>query len=106
MENKNIESMSNYSYEVILNTFKVCYVSIQKALHSKEFQDDSHKLNYILKIVEPKINSVYKHMKDSELIKQKQTELSDAHNVNYHNHFQASPDKINPILVKEFEDLW
>ena len=106
MENNNVESMSNYSYEVILNTFKACYVSIQNALHCKEFQDDSHKLNYILKIVEPKINSVYKRMKDSELAKQKQQAMSDTHNVNYQNHFQASPDEINPILVKEFEDLW
>lgn len=114
MENKNVESMSNYSYEVILNTFKACSISIQKALNSKEFQDDSHKLNYILKIVEPKINSVYKRMKDNELTKQKQEELIDYamkthhpnYNHNYENHFQDSPDEINPILVKEFEDLW
>lgn len=110
MENNNVESMSNYSYEVILNTFKACYVSIQNALHCKEFQDDSHKLNYILKIVEPKINSVYKRMKDSELAKQKQEELIDytmkTHHPNYENHFHAQQEEINPILVKKFKDLW
>lgn len=106
IENNNIESMSNYSYEVILNTFKMCSIPIQKALRYKEFKDDFHKLNYILKIVEPKINFVYQRMKDNELIKQKQESLSDTCNINYQNHFQASPNEINPILVKEFEDLW
>ena len=106
MENKNINSMSKYSYEVILNTFKFCSPVIQKALKNKNFIDDTHKINYIIKIVEPKINTIYKKMKDNELSKKKREEIDSARVISYQNHFQSQDEEINPILVKEFEDLW
>lgn len=70
MENNNIESTANYSYEIILNTFKFCSPDIQKALRSNNFKDESHKFNYILKIVEKNINTVYMRMKNAEKAKE------------------------------------
>lgn len=64
IENNNITSTANYSYEVILNTFKFCSVDIQKALRTGNFKDEQHKFNYILKIVEKNINTVYMKMKN------------------------------------------
>ena len=58
IENRNIESTANYSYEVILNTFKFCSPEISKALQTNRFVDEQHKFNYILKIVEKNINTV------------------------------------------------
>lgn len=69
IENKLIQDNSNYSYEVILNTFKLCSSMIENALRTKTFKDESHKLNYIIKIVEPKINDVYIKMKRAEKAK-------------------------------------
>lgn len=70
MENKNIESTANYSYETILNTFKFCSSDIQKALRTNRFVDEQHKFNYILKIVEKNINNVYIRMKNAEKAKE------------------------------------
>lgn len=70
MENKNIESTANYSYETILNTFKFCSPDIQKALRTNRFVDEQHKFNYILKIVEKNINNVYIRMRDAERAKE------------------------------------
>ena len=70
MENNNIESTANYSYKTILNTFKFCSQSIQKALKTNNFTDESHRFNYILKIVEKNINTVYMKMKNVQKAKE------------------------------------
>ena len=70
MENNNIQSTANYSYETILNTFKYSYLDIQKALRTNNFKDESHKFNYILKIVEKNINTVYVRMKNAQKAKE------------------------------------
>lgn len=66
MENNNIQSTANYSYDTILNTFKYSSIDIQRALRTNNFKDESHKFNYILKIVEKNINTVYVRMKNAE----------------------------------------
>lgn len=70
MENNNIESTANYSYETILNTFKFCSQDIQRALKTGNFKDEMHRFNYILKIVEKNINTVYVRMKNAEKAKE------------------------------------
>lgn len=70
MENNNIKSNANYSYETILNTFKYCNLDIQNALRTNRFKDEQHKFNYILKIVEQNINTVYIRMKNAERAKE------------------------------------
>lgn len=70
MENKNIEATANYSYETILNTFKYCYPEISKALRTNNFHDEQHKFNYLLKIVEKNINTVYMKMCNAQKAKE------------------------------------
>ena len=70
IENNNIESTANYSYETILNTFKFCSPEISKALRTNSFKDETHRFNYILKIVEKNINTVYVKMKNIEKAKE------------------------------------
>lgn len=70
MENNNIESTANYSYETILNTFKFCSQDIQRALKTGNFKDEMHRFNYILKIVEKNINTVYVRMRNAEKAKE------------------------------------
>jgi hypothetical protein len=70
MENGNIQSTANYSYETILNAFKYSSLDIQRALRTNNFKDESHKFNYILKIVEKNINTVYVRMKNAEKAKE------------------------------------
>ena len=70
IENNNIQSTANYSYETILNTFKYTSIDIQKALRTNNFKDESHKFNYILKIVEKNINTVYIKMREVQKAKE------------------------------------
>lgn len=70
MENKNQKDTAHYSYSVILNTFKFCYMDIQKGLATNSFSDENHRFNYLLKIVESNINTVYNRMKNSERAKE------------------------------------
>jgi hypothetical protein len=70
MANNNIESTANYSYITILNTFKYCMPDIQKNFHTKSFNDEMHKFNYALAIVESNINNVYIRMKHAEKVKE------------------------------------
>lgn len=70
MENNNTTSTANYSYETILNTFKFCSPEISKALRTNRFADEMHKFNYLLKIVEKNINTVYMKMKNAQRAKE------------------------------------
>ena len=70
MENKNIEASANYSYETILTAFKYSSLDIQNGLRTNSFKDEMHKFNYILKIVEKNINTVYMKMKNIEKAKE------------------------------------
>ena len=70
IENNHIKDTANYSYETILNTFKYCQPQIEKALRTNQFKDEMHKFNYILKIVEKNINTVYVGMKNAEKAKE------------------------------------
>lgn len=70
IENNNIQSTANYSYETILNAFKYSSLDIQRALRTNNFKDEMHKFNYLLKIVEKNINTVYMRMKNAEKAKE------------------------------------
>lgn len=70
IENNNITSTANYSYETILATFKFCSQDINKALQTNRFADEMHKFNYLLKIVEKNINTVYMKMKNAQRAKE------------------------------------
>lgn len=71
MENLKQEDKANYSYKVVLNTFKFCNPKIQSVVRTKNFNNEMQKFNYILKIVESNLNDVYMRMKSSEKAKEK-----------------------------------
>ena len=70
MENGNIQSTANYSYETILNAFKYSSPDINRVLRINNWADEMHKFNYVLKIVEKNINTVYVRMKNAEKAKE------------------------------------
>lgn len=103
IENGNIESTANYSYEVILNTFKYCSTDIQKALRTNSWTNEMHKFNYILKVVEGNINNVYMRMKNVEKAKEEAKNTI----INTTNHtgaeYQRKTKEVNNELLN---DLW
>lgn len=101
IENNAIESTANYSYEVILNTFKFCSVDIQKALRTNRFADEQHKFNYILKIVEKNINTVYMKMKNAQRAKEEAKNTTVEMPIHTSAEFKPKEKKVD-----KFSDLW
>ena len=101
IENNNIQSTANYSYETILNTFKYTSIDIQKALRTNNFKDESHKFNYILKIVEKNINTVYIKMR--EVQKEKEEAKNATVEIPTHTGAEFKPKEKKK---DKFTDLW
>lgn len=101
MENNNIQSTANYSYDTILNTFKYSSIDIQRALRTNNFKDESHKFNYILKIVEKNINTVYVRMKNAEKAREEAKNTTIEAPVHIGAEFKPKEKKKD-----KFTDLW
>lgn len=103
MENEKIKSTANYSYEVILNTFKFCSPTINKSLKTNSWENEMHRFNYILKIVESNINNVYLRMKNIQKTKEEAQNAT----IDMANHigaeYQRKTKETNNKLLK---DLW
>lgn len=102
IENNNTKDTANYSYKTILNTFKYCYLDIYNGLRTKSFKDEMHKFNYVLKVVETNINTVYMRMKNAEKAKEEIESSDVSHSIEYVNTFKNKEKKINNKL----EELW
>lgn len=102
IENNNIKDSANYSYRTVLNTFKFCIVDIQRGLRGNSFSDEMHKFNYVLKIVESNINTVYIRMQQAEKLKEK-TEKMD---ISVATHTGASYQRKTKDISNKFDDLW
>lgn len=103
IENNNIQDGANYSYEVILNTFKFCSPTINKALRTNSWTNEMHRFNYVLKIVEGNINNVYLRMKNAEKAKEdaKNSTIDTANHVGAE--YQRKTKEVNNKLLN---DLW
>lgn len=98
-----------YSYSVIYMAFKSCLSTIKYAMSSKNFNDDMHKFNYIIKIVKPRIVEIDKKMKiHNKRLKEKEGVINE---VLYKNldteRFQSQyTRKTKEYHNKIFDDIW
>lgn len=102
MENLKIEDTANYSYQVVLNTFKFCTPDIQRGLRSNSFRDENHKFNYVIKIVESNLNTVYMRMKNAGKAKEKTKTME----MNAVTHSGAEYQAKTKEASKRLNDLW
>lgn len=102
IENSNTEDSANYSYRTILNTFKFCIIDIQRGLHSNSFSDEMHKFNYVLKIVESNINTIYIRMQQAEKSKDKTEKM----NTTVVTSTGATYQRKTKDTSSKFDDLW
>ena len=103
IENNNIESTANYSYETILNTFKFCSPDIQKALRTNSFKDENHRFNYVLKIVEKNIKTEYMKMKNAQKAKEEAKNTTIDVSAHIGAEYQRKTKEVNNKLLN---DLW
>ncbi len=64
--NKNTEKKADYTYEIILYTFKICKSKIDYALQTKSFENETNKISYIMAIVNNNINDVYNRITNAK----------------------------------------
>ena len=101
-ENRLHEDKSNYSFNVVLNTFKFWPPEIEKSVQRITFKDENNKFNYILKIVESKLNDVYIKMKNTERSKEKIKQL----NLNAVNNQGADYNRKTKDVSDKFSEFW
>ena len=102
MENNHIQDTASYSYKTVLNTFKYCSLDIQRGLCSNSFRDERHRFNYVLKIVESNLNTVYTRMKNAVKAEEK-TQTMD---VKTATHTGASYQRKTKETSSNLEELW
>lgn len=104
IENYNTPDTANYPYQVVLNTFKYCAPDIQKCLANNHFDDEMYKFNYVIKIVESNLNTVYIRMKNAKKAEEeaKNHDMSDA--ANYVNTFKVRDN--DSKKSNKYDDLW
>lgn len=97
--NNNIPSMANYSYEIILLTFK--YVknhNLDYILSTKNFKTEDQKFNYIMAIVTNNINTIYNKVKQLKEEQTRTVEIQVDDLPNYENKYEAK--KVDDKLEK------
>jgi len=61
-----INECKGYPYNIVLMTFKIMKLSISTSVKNKTFNNDNHKFNYILKIIQNNINDIYKRYEEKQ----------------------------------------
>lgn len=102
IENRDIKDKANYSYAVILATFKFSILDIEKGFRTKNFSSETQKFNYALAIVENNLNTVYVRMQNSAKAKEA-TENIDVSSMNYSG---AEYQKKTGKTSSKLNDLW
>lgn len=103
MANNSQKDEAHYSYQVILNAFKYSMPEIQRALNRVSFANEGHKFNYIMRIVDDNLNTVYIRMKKVEKAKEEAEKESAI--VDDHKAVEYNPVK-KTVKKDKFADLW
>lgn len=104
LSNSNADKYANYTFEVILNTYKLCLPKIKKAFEYKRFDNDECKFNYALAIVNSNIAEVYRMMEDAK--KAKLTAQVHADNIEQPVNSEYKPTNDNKKKQKKFDSIW
>lgn len=102
MANNATNNNADYSYEIILYTFKICKSKIRSAVENKTFNGEMNKFNYIAKIIENNINDVYQRVTNAKKTQDKIQSIS-AENI-YHDGAEYVPTAVKEN--KKLKDLW
>lgn len=95
---------ANYDDYTILCTFKLCKKKIVSYLHKNEnkIHDEKHKINLIMKIIEPEINDVYLRLqnvkKTEERVESKDFNNQRNENAGYVKKTKETSDKMKKLF--------
>lgn len=106
MANNHIKRQAEYSYEIILLTFKYSMLAINRALATKNFKSESNKINYIMVIIESNINDIYSRMKKLEESEERVKSLDMKDNYQPTNYYENKDKEESSVLDLLDEDIW
>jgi len=104
MANKYVKPMAQYEYRHILYTFKINKIKIKEIVKSSGFQNEQHKFNTIMLIIEKDINDVVNRLAQRVKSEEK-IEKIDLKNVTYEGAEYQSKTK-EKIFNDELKELW
>lgn len=93
-------ALANYPYPIILLTLKYVKPRLDDLFKVTKFNDEQHKVNYVLKIVEANINNVYNKAKQIKEEQTKAVEVKVYDLPNYTNKYE------NKKVDKKLEEFW
>ncbi|MDU4051218.1 MAG: hypothetical protein E7H33_09900 [Clostridium perfringens] len=101
--NTNIRPLASYEFEDILLTFKMYKLDILIAIRDKsKFKDENHRINYVMVIIENKLNEVVIKRKKVEKEKSRAESVEIQNNDVKANYIRKTKLKKND----KFKDLW
>ena len=102
--NNTHKANANYDDYTILCTFKLCKKKIIEYLHENEIRiaDGRHKINLIMKMIEPEINDVYLRIQRAEKAKSKAEQQSFDNQSNDSAGYVKKTKEINGKMKKLF----
>lgn len=104
MANNKTQNNAEYSYEIILYTFKFKKQDILNAIYNKSFKDEMSKFLYIAKIIENNINDVYLRIVNAQKSKKKTEEIK-LDNIYYEGaEYQKKTE--DSKIAEKYNNLW
>jgi hypothetical protein len=104
MANKYVKPMAKYEYKHILYTFKLNKIKIKEIVKSSSFQNEQHKFNTIMIIIEKDINDVVNRLKQKVKSEEK-IEKIDLTNV-IHEGAEYKNKSKDKKVNNELDELW
>lgn len=101
MANKNSKPKARYEFSEILLTFKFCKFDIHNAIRSNTFTNENHMVNYIMVIIESKINDIVDILERKRKSEEKTQEV----NIEINDKADYKP-KTKEIVNNRLKDLW
>ena len=102
--NNNIKAQANYDDKTLLCTFKLCKQKIVTYLHQneKKIKNEQHKINLIIKMIEPEINDVYLRLqnvkKTEERVESKDFNNQSNENAGYVKKTKETSDRMKKLF--------
>ncbi len=96
--NKKTKSLGEYSFYIILLTFKINKFNIINSINNNKFKDEKHKINYIMAIIENNINDTCQRLNKLKKAKQKCEDIDVFINNNKANYNKKTKNVTNSRL--------
>lgn len=95
--------IANYKFSHILYTFKANKMKIKQIIKSQDFNNEQHKFNTIMIIIEKEINDVVNRLKQADKSKQKIEDMPIENIVHEGAEYKNNKEK---RLNNELKELW